>query len=147
MPSLFRLSLVAAGSVLLTYSLSVLSSSLTNAKPDWVVSPERSGFISVVGYSPKQTRGGEEAQKRVALMKARQQLGQMARVRVENTYQQVQQVKNGGAASVTVDSTTRLSSSAALNLGIAEITAQWVDSANGDLYLLLELPEKVSGNH
>lgn len=81
------------------------------------------------------------AQRRVALTKARQQLGQIVRVRVENNYQQVQQVENG-KASLVVDSTTLLSSRATLNLGNAEISAQWIDPANGDLYLLLELPTK-----
>jgi outer membrane protein W len=109
-------------------------------KPSWIVSPERNGFISVVGFAPKQSVGGEAAQRRVALLKARQQLGQMVRVRVENNFRHEQQVVNG-YVSQTVDSDTRLSSQAALNLSNATVTAQWFDSANGDLYLLLELTE------
>src|ERR1039457_384025 len=117
--------LVTASFVLLlaAYSSFTFSAPPANDQPQWVVSPERSGFISVVGYAPKQTSGGAVAQRRVALTKAHQQLGQMVRVRVENNYQQVQQVENG-KASLSVDSTTRLSSSAALNLGNAKVSAQ-----------------------
>lgn len=119
---------------------------LADDRPLWVVSPERSGFISVVGYAPKQPSGGAEAQRRVALMKAQQQLGQIVRVRVESNFQQETQVKNGKAAQ-SVESSTRLSSHATLNLNKAEVGAEWLDPANGDLYLLLELPEEVIGNH
>ncbi len=138
----FKSTLVTASFVLLlaSYSSSTFSAPLANDQPQWVVSPERSGFISVVGFAPKQASGGAVAQRRVALTKARQQLGQMVRVRVENNYQQVQQEENG-KTSLAVDSTTRLSSHAALNLGNAKVSAQWIDPANGDLYLLLELPE------
>ncbi len=120
------------------------NSPATSTRPQWVFSPERSGFISVVGYAPKQTSGDTEAQQRVALMKARQQLGQMVRVRVENTAHQVQVVQNI-KSTLAVASDTRLSSSARLNLGNAQESALWLDPANGDLYLLMELPEN-SGN-
>ncbi len=120
------------------------NSPATSTRPQWLISPERSGFISVVGSAPKQATGGTEAQQRVALMKAHQQLGQMVRVRVENIVRQVQQVQNG-KATLDVASNTRLTSSAALNLGNAQESALWLDPVNGDLYLLLELPES-SGN-
>lgn len=121
--------------------LTALSSlALADNKPDWLVSPERNGFISVVGYAPKQTSGGSAAQRRVALMKAQQQLAQIVRVRIESTFQHEQLVTNGMATQSSVSS-TRVSSSAALKLNNAEIGAQWFDPDNGDLYLLLEVQE------
>lgn len=131
--------LLAAVMVILVgiYSPSILA----NDKPDWIMSPERSGYISVVGSAPKQISGDIDAQRRVALMKARQQLGQIVRVRVEHTLQQEQQEKNGKFIQ-SVDSSTRLSSQATLNLNHAKVSAQWIDPENGDLYLLLTLPEE-----
>jgi hypothetical protein len=144
----FKSTLVTAGFALLlaAYCSTTFSTPLVDNRPLWVASPERSGYISVVGFAPKQTRGGMAAQHRVALTKARQQLGEMVRVRVENNYQQETQVKNGKITQ-SVDSFTRLSSTAALNLSNAVITAQWIDPANGDLYLLLELPDEFVGKH
>jgi hypothetical protein len=109
-------------------------------KPDWLLSPEREGFISVVGFAPRQASGGAEAQRRVALLKAHQQLGQIVRVRIENTQQQETQVRNGKVTQ-SAESFTRASSHANLSLNNAEVKAQWLDPADGNYYLLLELPE------
>jgi len=108
-------------------------------RPSWILSPERIGFLSVVGYAPKQLQSGMESQRRVALLNARQQLGQIVQVRVENTFQHEHLVTKGMASQSAV-SNTRISSSAVLNLNHAEVSAQWVDPENGSLYLLLELP-------
>lgn len=126
---------------LLISLLAALSSSVSaREQPDWLMSPERSGYISVVGYAPKPASGSTEAQRRIALMKARQQLGQIVRVRVESVLQQETQVK-GGIVTRIDNSATRLSSHATLNLNNAEVRAQWVDPVNGDFYLLLEFPD------
>jgi len=109
-------------------------------QPSWILSTERKGFVSVVGFAPKQANNNTQSQQRVALMKARQQLGQIVRVRVEHTLRIEQQTKNGEYTQNSEES-TRLTSNAALNLNKAEVTAQWVDPTNGDLYLLLELEE------
>jgi hypothetical protein len=108
-------------------------------RPEWLLSPEREGYISVVGFAPRQASGGSEAQRRVALLKAHQQLGQIVRVRIENTQPQETQVKNGKVTQ-SAESFTRASSHAKMNLSDAEVTAQWVDQNNGDLYILFELP-------
>lgn len=114
---------------------------IANDKPFWIMSPERSGYISVVASAPKQVNGNVDAQRLVAVMRARQQLGQIVRVRVENTIQQETQIINGKVTQ-SADSTTRLSSQATLYLNKAEVSAQWLDPENGDLYLLLTLPEE-----
>jgi hypothetical protein len=112
-----------------------------NDMPNWIMSPERSGYISVVGSAPKQFNGNLEAQRLVAVMRARQQLGQIVRVRVENTIQQEVQIINGNVTQ-SADSSTRLSSQVTLHLNKAEVSDQWLDPENGDLYLLLTLPEE-----
>src|SRR5512140_3349678 len=53
--------------------------------PVWVLNPDKAGYVSVVGSAPRQDWGGHAAQYRVAEMKARQELAQMVRVRVEST--------------------------------------------------------------
>lgn len=131
---LFAFSMVACG----TLSAPPTSSSI---RPQWVIAPVRPDYISVVGFAPKQANGGVESQQRIALMKARQQLGQIVRVRIENTIQ-ISKEDRGGKASSKMASDTRLSSTAALNLGNAQESALWIDPENGNLYLLLELPQK-----
>jgi hypothetical protein len=110
-----------------------------NAAPSWVVSPERSGFISVVGYAPQQPDGNESAQYKVALMKARQELAQMVRVRIQNKTEQTL-IDDNGKVSSTGNSATQLSTKAAIRMNAAEVNAQWIDDKGG-LYLLLERPE------
>jgi hypothetical protein len=111
-----------------------------DAKPHWVLSPEHSGYISVVGFAPRQPVGGDEAQYKVAMMKARQELGRIVRVRVQNTLSYSTQ-EAGGKVTSAGSSVTTLSSTAAIRLEQAEVTAQWKDPADGGLYLLLEMPE------
>lgn len=112
----------------------------TDSKPGWVVSPERSGYISVVGYAPLPADSNEAAQYKVAMMKARQELAQMVRVRVQNKIEKTV-VDDNGAVSSTANSATRLSSKAAIRMSDAQVAEQWIDPSNGGLYLLLELPQ------
>lgn len=110
------------------------------ARPSWIQSPEKVGFISVVGYAPKQASGDESVQYRIALMKARQELAQIVRLRVENvTYQSV--TDSNGQIDEEHTVTTRLTSRSALSLNRLRESARWSDPASGGLYLLLELPE------
>jgi LPP20 lipoprotein len=111
--------------------------------PHWVLAPERPGYISVVGYAPKQPVGGQEAQYRVAVMKARQELAQIVNVRVQNTLSQSVK-ESGGKVNSDASSVTTLRSKAALRLGQAEVTAQWRDPADDGLYLLVEIAESES---
>jgi len=111
----------------------------SNVAPNWVSSPERTGFISVVGYAPRQPEGNESAQYKVAMMKARQELAQMVRVRIQNKTEQTL-IDDNGAVSSSSSVATQLSTKAAIRMNGAEVNAQWVDD-NGGLYLLLERPE------
>ncbi len=113
-----------------------------DARPHWVLSPERPGYISVVGFAPRQQIGGDEAQYKIAVMKARQELAQTVRVSVQNTLTHSMQEAGGKTASEAASS-TRLSSSSAIRMERAEVTAQWRDPADGMLYLLLEIPERM----
>ena len=109
-------------------------------RPDWVVSPEHEGFLSVIGYAPKQDDGSFETQHRVAILKAEQELAQIRRVRVKNTVDKSladfnAKIKNEAEIS------TQLASNTSISMANAKETKQWVDPADGSLYLLIEITE------
>lgn len=108
-------------------------------KPTWVLNPERVGYISVVGFAPKQQQGGKQAQYKVAMLKAQQELAQIVRVRVRNHISQTIQESNGNSTS-NENVTTSLNTNVSLRLGNANVSAQWIDPSDGGLYLLLEIP-------
>ena len=93
----------------------------------------------MVGSAPKQDWGGREAQYRVALMKARQELAQMVRVQVESTTRSEIE-ERAGKVSRDADIETRLQSSVALSLENARVIEEWVDPQSGELYLWLVTP-------
>ena len=107
--------------------------------PAWILNPDKPGYQGVVGSAPKQDWGGREAQRRVALMKARQELAQMVRVQVESTTR-AQVVERAGKATRDADIETRLQSSVALSLDQARVIEEWVDPQSGELYLWLVTP-------
>lgn len=107
--------------------------------PAWILNPGKPGYQGVVGSAPKQDWGGREAQRRVALMKARQELAQMVRVQVESTTRS-QVVERAGKVSRDSDFETRLQSSVALSLDQARVIEEWVDPQSGELYLWLVTP-------
>lgn len=107
--------------------------------PAWVLNPEKSGYISVVGSAPKQDWGGHAAQYRVAEMKARQELAQMVRVRVESTNRYATEDR-GGKVSRGADVETRLQSSVDLSLESARVIEEWMDPQSGELYIWLVTP-------
>jgi hypothetical protein len=119
---------------------SMPTNTASSTKPAWIDSPFRSGVISVVGYAPRQPDGNSASQYKVAILNARRELAQMVRVHIQNKVEQTV-VDDNGAVSKSANIETRASSKAALRLTDAEVNAQWVDSVNGGLYLLLELPE------
>jgi len=104
--------------------------------PSWVLNPEKPGFVSVVGSAPKQDWGGHAAQFRVAEMKARQELAQRVRVRVESTNRFATEEK-AGKVSRSADVETRLQSSVDLSLESARVVEEWLDPKTGELYLWL----------
>lgn len=108
--------------------------------PAWILNPDKPGYQGVVGSAPKQDWGGREAQYRVALMKARQELAQMVRVQVESTTRS-QVEDRAGKVSRDSDIETRLQSSVALSLEQARVIEEWVDPRSGELYLWLVTPK------
>lgn len=118
---------------------SAVAESVIPSKPDWIDSPQKSGYIRIVGSAPRQADGNESTQYRIAMMKARQEMAQMVRVRVQNTIEQTA-THSSGAVSVTANSASRLTSRAAIP-GDAQVVAQWIAPESGVLYLLLELAE------
>ena len=107
--------------------------------PSWVLNPDKPGFMSVVGSAPKQDWGGHAAQYRVAEMKARQELAQMVRVRVESTNRYAVEDR-AGQVSRSADVETRLQSSVELSLESARVVEEWTDPQSGELYLWLATP-------
>lgn len=112
----------------------------SSKRPAWVVNPEKSGYLSVVGSAPPQDWGGYQAQYRVAMMKARQELAQMARVQVESTALFSVEERSGEVGR-TSDIETRLRSNTDINLDEARVIEEWVDPQTGELYLWLVIPK------
>jgi hypothetical protein len=110
-----------------------------SGSPAWILNPDKPGYQGVVGSAPKQDWGGREAQYRVALMKARQELAQMVRVQVESTTRSRVEDR-AGKVSRDADIETRLQSSVSLSLDQARVIEEWVDPQSGELYLWLVTP-------
>lgn len=108
--------------------------------PAWVLNPDKPGYVSVVGSAPRQDWGGHAAQYRVAEMKARQELAQMVRVRVESTNKFATEDR-GGKVSRSADIETRLQASVDLSLESARVIEEWTDPQSGELYIWLTTPE------
>jgi hypothetical protein len=110
-------------------------------QPSWVMNPEKTGFVSVVGSAPKQDWGGHSAQYRVAEMKARQELAQRLRVRVESTNRYATE-ERAGKVSRSADVETRLQSNVDLSLESASVVGEWTDPNSGELYIWLTTPDQ-----
>lgn len=108
-------------------------------EPAWIANPDKPGFQSVVGSAPKQSWGGHAAQYRVAEMKARQELAQMARLQVEST-NRVLIEDRAGKVIRNADVETRLRSSVELDLEAARVIEEWTDPQNGELYIWMVVP-------
>jgi len=133
--------LVAAGLVL----AGCAGSSSKGAKagkvyPAWVLNPDTPGHIGVIGSAPRQDMGGREAQYRVAMLKARQELAQMIRVHVASTTRS-QVEDRGGQVTRNVEMDTRLQSTVTLSLGRARVIDEWIDPETGELYIHLVTPK------
>ena len=109
--------------------------------PSWVLNPDKPGFVSVVGSAPKQDWGGHAAQYRVAEMKARQELAQMVRVRVESTNRYATE-ERAGKVSRSADMETKLQSTVELTLESASVIEEWIDPQSGELYIWLVTPNQ-----
>ena len=102
--------------------------------PAWVLNPQINGFEAVSASAPKQKMGGDYAQRRVALTKARQQLAEQIRVRVQSVYMN-SITDAGGEVSISQSMKTKMRSRVMLNMGNAKILSEWVHPASGDLYI------------
>lgn len=114
--------------------------SSVSIQPVWIANPEKNGYLSVVGSAPTQEWGGHQAQYRVALMKARQELAQMVRVQVESSAQ-FSVEENSGEVSRASDIETKLRSNTEINLDEARIVEEWTDPHTGELFLWLVVPK------
>jgi len=112
---------------------------LVSGAPSWVLNPDKPGYQSVVASAPRQDWGGHAAQYRVAEMKARQELAQMVRVRVEST-NQYETEDRAGRVVRSADAETRLQSSVDLSLEAARVIEEWTDPQSGELYIWLVTP-------
>ena len=102
--------------------------------PAWVLNPQINGFEAVSASAPKQKMGGDYAQRRVALTKARQQLAEQIRVRVQSVY--LNSITDaGGEVSISQSMKTKMRSRVMLNMGNAKILSEWVHPTSGDLYI------------
>jgi hypothetical protein len=108
--------------------------------PAWVLNPDKPGYVSVVASAPKQDFGGNQAQYRVALIKARQELAQMIRVQVESTSHARIEERNGKATH-SYEQEDRLRSQASMRLDQAQVLEEWTDPKTGDLYIWLVTPK------
>jgi len=109
--------------------------------PAWVVNPDLPGYNGVIGSAPPQDMGGRDAQYRVAMLKARQELARMIRVQVEAKTTTRLEQRNGQPATQEYDSEMRLRANEALQLDRARVADEWVDPETGDLYLHLVTPK------
>lgn len=113
--------------------------------PQWILQPEMPGYVSAVGAAMQQDFGGLEAQRRVAILKARKQLAEMIRVRVTASFESRTEDRNG---QVTQEHfmQTELRSKVLLSLNQAQIVEEWQDPEDGMLYIWLAVPENVLGS-
>ncbi len=109
--------------------------------PAWVLNPDKAGYVSVVGSAPRQDWGGHAAQYRVAEMKARQELAQMLRVRVESTNRYATE-DHAGKVGRSAELETKLQSSVDLSLAAARVAEEWTDPQSGELYIWLVTPNQ-----
>ena len=112
----------------------------SSARPAWLLNPEKQGYQNVVAAAPRQARGGYDAQYRVAVMKAYQELAQIQRVQVTSTNRMLLEDR-GGKVTRNLDVETQLQSRVALGIGEARVIEEWVDPKNGDLYIWLVVPK------
>lgn len=131
--------LAAMGVVACTTSGGTRSQAQGPAQPEWILNPALAGHVSVVGSAPPQAMG-PEAQRRVAEMKARQELALMIRVRVEAEVGR-RTTDRGGTVTSEYDQRAVLSSRVGLSLSQARVHLEWMDPVSGHLYLWIVTPE------
>lgn len=110
------------------------------ARPAWIDAPSHGPQVGVVGTAPKVPGANDQMQRRVAVTRARQELGRMVRVRVESTL--TTQVESGpGGVAQSSDRQTRLASNVALQLDKASVAAEWRDPTSGELFVWMVMSD------
>jgi len=109
--------------------------------PAWFHEPDVPGYLGISVSAPVQAMGGIEAQRRVALSKARAELGRINRVNVQSK-NVIQQSANSTGAATDFQNQTRVSSSEILDVSAMQIREEWIDPSNGDLYIWALVPKK-----
>lgn len=106
--------------------------------PAWINQPEQDNLNGVVGWAPPQDFGGQEAQYRVALLKARKSLAESIQTRIEVTITQAQK-ESGKTAQLEAQQKATLRTHVSLQLERAYVAAEWLEPDTGNLYLWLRI--------
>lgn len=109
--------------------------------PAWYHEPNLPGYLGISVSAPVQTMGGLEAQRRVAMSKARAELGRITRLQVQSS-QVIHESSHNNKTTTDMQTQTRLSSTATLDVSNMEIKAEWLDPSTHQLYIWVVLPEK-----
>jgi len=108
--------------------------------PAWVLNPsDKPGYMSIVGSAPKQSKGGAEAQHRVALLKARQELAESRHVQLKSVLI-ARTEGSAGQVSRSADIMTQLTSNEILNSDSIRVVEEWTDPLTGMLYVWYQIP-------
>ncbi len=110
-----------------------------NNTPSWIYNANLPGYFTVVGFAPIQNMGGEEAQRRVALSKARHELAQTIRVRME-AEERTHLTDSNGELDSGYSRDIKATTLANIRLGDEQILKEWKDPRSGELYLLVGIP-------
>ncbi len=109
--------------------------------PDWFYNPGNNQYLGVTGAAPVQDFGGIDAQRRVALIRARAELGRIAKVHVDSE-NNINTTVNSNGVVKSSNSYIKLTSAEVLDLIDAEIKEEWIHPKTGELYIWLVLPHK-----
>lgn len=109
--------------------------------PGWYYEPGMPGYLGISVSAPVQSMGGIEAQRRVAISKARAELGRIARVNVQSS-NVIRESGSKDQSTTDFQNRTRLSSTEALDVSNMQVKEEWVDPETGELYVRVLVPEK-----
>lgn len=109
--------------------------------PAWFNEPDIPGYLGISVSAPVQSMGGLEGQRRVALSKARAELGRITRLNVQSS-NVISQTSNKEQTSTDFQNRTRISSTETLDVSNMQVKEEWVDPATNELYIWVLVPKK-----
>ena len=109
--------------------------------PDWYYEPDMPGYLGISVSAPVQSMGGIEAQRRVAISKARAELGRITRVNVQSS-NVIRESSSKDQSTTDFQNRTRLSSTEALDVSNMQVKEEWIDTKTGELYIRVLVPKK-----